>query len=335
MPIYGEGLTVTPGGVSQGTVPGTTAGSTDSQTVLNELYQQIVSQYLTNIDPADTARRARYEDMLKNAAPLPGEDIDAYVERLKAFDSKMGMGGTTYKLDLTKGVEGFINAAKNRLGRLSTPGAGGEGAGKMGGGGPRTPGAAGAGDDWQQKIKMFYDEMMKPVDLKDPYFQRILQMGRTGGMSSALDRGVEGGLTNAAATQTGTLALSDAAAQETARRQGLGMQALGLGSGNALGLSQLRQQGDLGWAGLGLQAKELQYQADLNSAMYNQQRANNNPMMAGLMGGMSGAAAGAPLGWMGMAAGAALGGLGGYYGASTQQPVKPPSGSFTSGIKNA
>lgn len=182
--------------------------------------------------------------------------------------------------------------------------------------------AAAAADSWQARINAFYQAMMVPVE-QDPHAQQILRSAASAGSTVAYGRGIEGPGQALAATQ----AAQNAAYQEQARRQGLGLQALQLGSGNQLGLQ-----------GLQLQAQQLQYQNDLNQRMYQGAQANKgSQQFAGaLQGGLSGAMAGASFGPYGALAGGALGAGLGYFGAGAQQPVAPPNMQFGGpGLRNA
>lgn len=176
--------------------------------------------------------------------------------------------------------------------------------------------------DYETKMRAFYDELSKPLDMKDPMVQQLANVGSKGAMNLARDRGLgAGGISELNRSK----AAMDATAPYAAQRQQMSGQVLQNLLGSAVQRQQYGQSLDFQYANLEQQRQlaEQQRQDALKGAEW--QAGQDN---AKALGGGIGAGAGAALGALGgallapftgglsIAAGTALGaGLGTTAGA--------------------
>jgi hypothetical protein len=124
------------------------------------------------------------------------------------------------------------------------------------------------------QLQAFADELGRGVDMSDPVFAGLIRAGQAEAGARINQTGVRGGLADLTTAE---------AAQRTslpylAQRQGMRQQALGMIANRDMGLEQL----DQGWAGLNMQAQQMNNQ---NAMQQWAQGKNNNQAMGSMVGG--------------------------------------------------
>lgn len=177
-------------------------------------------------------------------------------------------------------------------------------------------------------MRMFAMEMLKPVDVNDPYVKSVINAGTSAANREAANRGINGGL---AVSNTENAATQAALATQMQRNQ-LGLQALGTAEGLNLEQAKAAQAAYMQqWQAQNAQLQQA-YQSRANEAR------GTLGLVGGAIGGVAGAYFGGPAGAQaGFSAGSQLGaGLGGMSaGAPPSMPYNPPSAPSRGGLSGS